>query len=88
MLQVVAEDIGIAGQTAEDIPARVFEGLVVNDEAPQYIPGSNDSFDIPEYNPDYDDMPPADPVSITTHKRITNCLYLVWWYARKPNYRK
>merc|ERR1712131_21635 len=58
--EVVAEDIGIAGQTAEDIPARVFEGLVVNDEAPQYIPGPNDNFDPPEYNPDYDDMPPAD----------------------------
>lgn len=59
----MAEDIGIAGQTAEDIPARVFEGLVVNDEAPQYIPGPNDNFDPPEYNPDYDDMPPADEVT-------------------------
>jgi len=60
--EVVAEDIGFAGQTAEDIPARIFEGLVVNDEAPQYIPGPNDNFDLPEYNPDYDDMPPADEI--------------------------
>merc|ERR1712131_380358 len=57
--QVVAEDIGIAGQTAEDIPARVFEGLVVDDEAPQYIPGPNDNFDLPDHNPDYDDMQQA-----------------------------
>lgn len=60
----MAEDIGIAGQTAEDIPARVFEGLVVDDEAPQYIPGPNDDFDIPDHNPDYDDMPPADEVCL------------------------